>query len=219
MKILFEAVNGKKGTKEFKSLHECKCFVLKNKKVIKEAQIMEGPLGSKDSTLLHPVKALKNAGKSVKNYMDNRSLANKPKDASNRSRLEILDNILQDLINNEKLYTLKSMKAGYNSKGFYIDVNSYRAPLADVVFDTGTSYKNVDGHDVKINAVSDKYDEKMYLPKLTNYIKKHNGQLPSKNQIYNYFKETIDKRYNINLKKQLKKKPISHLSKEDVKDF
>lgn len=46
MKILFEAVNGKKGTKEFKSLKECKCFVLKNKKVIKEAQIMEGPLGS-----------------------------------------------------------------------------------------------------------------------------------------------------------------------------
>lgn len=94
MKILFEAVNGKKGTKEFKSLKECKCFVLKNKKVIKEAQIMEGPLGSKNSVLLHPGKALKNAGKSIKNYMNNRSLANNPKDASNRSRLDVLDSIL-----------------------------------------------------------------------------------------------------------------------------
>lgn len=219
MKILFEAVNGKKGFKEFKSLKECKCFVLKNKKVIKEAQIMEGPLGSKDSALLHPVKALKNAGKSIKNYMNNRSLANNPKDASNRSRLDVLDSILQDLIDNEKLYTLKSMKAGYDSKGFYIDINSYRAPLADVTFDTGTEYKKVDGQEVKINAISDKYNEKMYLPKLTNYIKKHNGQLPSKNQIYNYFKDVIEKRYKVNLKKQLQKKPISHLSKNDVEDF
>ena len=46
MKILFESVNGKKGTKEFKTLSEAKSFVIKNKNVIKEAQIMEGPLGS-----------------------------------------------------------------------------------------------------------------------------------------------------------------------------
>lgn len=219
MKILFEAVNGKKGFKEFSSLSEVKKFVSKNRNVIKEARIMEGPLGSKDSALLHPVKALKNAGKSVKNYMNNRSLANNPKDASNRSRLDVLDSILQDLIDNEKLYTLKSMKAGYDSKGFYIDINSYRAPLADVTFDTGTEYKKVDGQEVKINAISDKYNEKMYLPKLTNYMKKHNGQLPSKNQIYNYFKDVIEKRYKVNLKKQLQKKPISHLSKNDVEDF
>lgn len=61
--------------------------------------------------------------------------------------------------------------------------------------------------------------KKMYLPKLTNYMKKHNGQLPSKNQIYNYFKDVIEKRYKVNLKKQLQKKPISHLSKNDVEDF
>ena len=32
MKILFESVNGKKGTKEFKTLSEAKSFVIKNKK-------------------------------------------------------------------------------------------------------------------------------------------------------------------------------------------
>ena len=46
MKILFESKSGKKVEKTFNTLTEAKTFVLKNKKAIKEAQIMEGPLGS-----------------------------------------------------------------------------------------------------------------------------------------------------------------------------
>ena len=41
MKILFESISGKKVEKSFKTLNEAKSFVLKNKKAIKEAQIME----------------------------------------------------------------------------------------------------------------------------------------------------------------------------------
>lgn len=216
MKILFESKSGKELTKEFKSLKEAKRFVLRNKKVIKEAQIMEGPLGSGS---LNPMKAIKKAGKSIKNYMDNKNIANEPKDASNRSRLQILNSILRRVIRNEKMEDLHHAKINYNSKGFYIDINSVRPPLHDIRFGTGNTDKNVDGYKINVNAISDKYGEEIPLSKLTLYIKKHDGKLPAERQLYVYFKDSIEKRYNVNVKNQLKKTPISHLSKTDVEDF
>lgn len=52
MKILFETYSGKKVIKNFKSLNETKAFVQRNKAFIKEAQIMEGPLGVKKQCII-----------------------------------------------------------------------------------------------------------------------------------------------------------------------
>lgn len=46
MKILFETYSGKKVNKKFETAKDAKEYLLRNKSFIKEARIMEGPLGS-----------------------------------------------------------------------------------------------------------------------------------------------------------------------------
>lgn len=56
------------------------------------------------------------------------------------------------------------------------------------------------------------------MPKLTKYIETH-GSLPSINQVREYMRKLIEKRYEQNLEKQKKKNPNSLTAKTDVQDF
>lgn len=69
-----------------------------------------------------------------------------------------------------------------------------------------------------VSPYSEKYKNKIYMPKLTKYIEKHES-LPSNNQVYNYMKALIEKRYENNLNALKKKQPTSLTAKNDVENF
>lgn len=204
MKILFEAVNGKKGTKEFKSLKECKCFVLKNKKVIKEAQIVEGPLGSGGWA---PKKAIGQFVKGRKKLNDKID-TDKVKDSYENNIFDYLVKIASDA--GKDVGIKNNFGAGRDKHGYYI--GSLMAGFK--------KFKDEDnnGRTRYVNAESEKYGRKIYMPKLTKYIEIH-GSLPSINQVREYMRKLIEKRYEQNLEKQRNKNPNSLTSKNDVEDF
>ena len=65
---------------------------------------------------------------------------------------------------------------------------------------------------------SEKYQNKIYMPKLTKYLEKHHS-LPSEKQLRSYIEGLIDTRYKQNLDKDRKKNPKRHLSRTDVENF
>lgn len=204
MKILFEAVNGKKGFKEFKSLKECKCFVLKNKKVIKEAQIMEGPLGSGGWT---PKKAY-NQFKKGHEKVSNINQIEKIKDSYNKRIQTYLIHLVAEIA--EEIGGVHyDFGIGYNKHGYYIFATN---PAYIGMKDEESDYIR------NVNALSDKYNKKIYMPKLTKYIETHKS-LPSEKQLKSYLTSLINNRYKQNLEKQKNINPERHISKTDVEDF
>ena len=99
---------------------------------------------------------------------------------------------------------------GRDEKGYYIfsDGNAFRKFKDD-------EYENQERW---VSPYSKKYKNKIYMPKLTKYIENHES-LPSNNQVYNYMKALIEKRYDNNLTALKKKQPTSLTSKTDVEDF
>ena len=99
---------------------------------------------------------------------------------------------------------------GRDEKGYYIfsDGNTFRKFKDD-------EYENQERW---VSPYSKKYRNKIYMPKLTKYIENHES-LPSNNQVYNYMKALIEKRYDNNLTALKKKQPTSLTSKTDVEDF
>lgn len=207
MKILFETYSGKKVTKNFKSLNETKAFVQRNKAFIKEAQIMEGPLGAKNSALLHPIKAIHNLKKGLGKEFSYRERYGQ-EDSFNHEIADYIVKILHSITQNEEG---NSYSVGYDKYGFFIAGEDY------------TGWQNLrtmydDGIERNIGMNNEKYGHKIYMPKLTKYIDTHKS-LPSEKQLRNYLENLIDTRYKQNLEKQKKIKPESHMSRTDVEDF
>ena len=203
MKILFESVNGKKGTKEFKTLSEAKSFVIKNKNVIKEAQIMEGPLGSGGWT---PKKAW-NQFKKGHEKMANMRNTDKTKDSYDNNIFDYLVHIASDA---GKDFGLNYFGAGRDKHGYYISS----------ITPAFKKFEDEDNADRvrQVNSESEKYGRKIYMPKLTKYIETHDS-LPSIKQVREYMRKLIEKRYEQNLNKQKKKNPNSLTAKNDVENF
>ena len=205
MKILFEAVNGKKGTKEFKTLSEVKSFVIKNKNVIKEAQIMEGPLGSGGWTP-------KKAWNQFKKGMDKKANYKKidsVKDSFGKEVNDYIHNILHDITKKDN---------NFNAYGLGIDKHGYYIGGINLGSDYITRNMDDDGLNRLVNFKSDKYDRKVYMPKLTKYIEKHHS-LPSEKQLRAYIENLIDSRYKQNYEKDRKRNPERHMSRTDVENF
>lgn len=206
MKILFEAVNGKKGTKEFKSLSEAKSFVIKNKNVIKEARIMEGPLGSGGWT---PKKAFGQFKKGMDKKSEYRKNINGVKDSFDKQVEDYILNILYDIAKKDNNFNAYSL--GVDKHGYYI---------GGIKFGSDYSTRKMDdnGLDRRVNFKSDKYDYKVYMPKLTKYIEKHHS-LPSEKQLRAYIENLIDTRYKQNFDKDRKRNPERHMPRTDVENF
>lgn len=204
MKILFESKSGKKVEKTFNTLTEAKTFVLKNKKAIKEAQIMEGPLGSGGWT---PKKAYHNFKKGHERF-NNLQKMDKTKDSFGQNIFNYLTVIAGNV--GKDMEMSNTFGVGRDEKGYYIfsDDYAYREFKDD-------EYEN---QERVVSPYSKKYKNKIYMPKLTKYIENHES-LPSNNQIYNYMKALIEKRYENNLNALKKKQPTSLTSKNDVEDF
>lgn len=207
MKILFETVNNKKVLKEFKNATLAKNFIVKNKDKLSKAQIMEGPLGSGGWT---PKKAYHNFKKGHEKFKEIENI-NSVKDSFNKNILHYVSDILKDIGKKESM--ANEYYCGYNKHGLFIlgglftdDINS--VPMKD---DDDYDYRNVIFN-------SEKYNQKVYLPKLTQYIKEHKS-LPSEKQLRKYLEDVISKRYENNLKKQKLKKPERYMSRTDVQDF
>lgn len=204
MKILFESKSGKKVEKTFNTLTEAKTFVLKNKKAIKEAKIMEGPLGSGGWT---PKKAYNNFKKGYERF-NNLQKMDKTKDSFGQNIFNYLTAIVGNV--GKDMEMTNTFGIGRDEKGYYIfaDDYAYREFKDD-------EYENKER---VVSPYSEKYKNKIYMPKLTKYIEKHES-LPSNNQVYNYMKALIEKRYENNLNALKKKQPTSLTAKNDVENF
>ena len=207
MKILFETYSGKKVNKQFQSLKECKQFVQRNKAFIKEAQIMEGPLGAKNSALLHPIKAIHNLKKGLGKEFSYRERYGQ-EDSFNHEIADYIVKILHSITQNEEG---NSYSVGYDKYGFFIAGE-------DCIGCQNLRTMYDDGMERNIGMNNEKYCHKSYMPKLTKYIDTHKA-LPSEKQLRNYLGNLIDTRFKQNLEKQKKIKPVRHMSKTDVEDF
>lgn len=206
MKILFESKSGKKVEKTFNTLTEAKTFVLKNKKAIKEAQIMEGPLGSGGWT---PKKAYNNFKKGREKYKSFDSEMN-VKDSFNNRIIDYISSILKEIAKKEG--GINRYICGYNKYGLFIDSGWIEdTPIRDM-------NDPDEGITRAVSFDSEKYEGKVYLPKLTQYVKEHKS-LPSEKQLRQYLEATINKRYSMNNAKMKAKKPTRLMSKSDVQDF
>ena len=185
MKILFESINGKKGTKEFTSLNEVKSFVMKNKNVIKEAQIMEGPLGSGEWT---PKKAWNKFKKGLEK-MSNMRKTDKMRDSFDNSIFYCLGYIASDI---GKDIGLKGLGVGIDKHGYYI--SSIMPVFKNFEDEDNTNVTKI------VNSESEKYSREIYMPKLTKYIETHKS-LPSCKQVREYMRKLIEKRYEQNIEK------------------
>jgi len=206
MKILFESKSGKKVEKTFNTLTEAKTFVLKNKKAIKEAQIMEGPLGSGGWT---PKKAYNNFKKGREKYKSFDAEMN-VKDSFNNRIIDYISSILKEIAKKEG--DSNRYVCGYNKHGLFIDSGWYDSPAIRDMNDPD------EGSSRAVSFDSEKYEGKVYLTKLTQYVKEHKS-LPSEKQLRQYLEATINKRYSINNAKMKAKKPTRLMSKTDVEDF
>ena len=119
MKILFESKAGKKVEKTFNTLTEAKTFVLKNKKVIKEAQIMEGPLGSGGWT---PKKAYHNFKKGYERF-NNLQKMDKTKDSFGQNIFNYLTAIVGNV--GKDMEMTNTFGIGRDEKGYYIFADDY----------------------------------------------------------------------------------------------
>lgn len=210
MKILFESKAGKKVEKTFNTLTEAKTFVLKNKKVIKEAQIMEGPLGSGGWT---PKKAYNNFKKGYERF-NNLQKMDKTKDSFGQNIFDYLTAIVGNVGKDMKMTNIFGV--GRDEKGYYIFADDY-------IFSDGNAFRKFKDDEYEnqervVSPYSEKYKNKIYMPKLTKYIENHES-LPSHNQVYNYMKALIEKRYENNLNALKKKQPTSLTAKNDVENF
>ncbi len=211
MKILFESKSGKQVLKQFKTISEAKSFVIKNKEVIKNAQIMEGPLGSGS---LNPIKGLKQ----LKKGMDKKANYKKidgVKDSFNKDvRMYILD-ILNDIGNKDNNFNLYG--CGLDKHGWYI-VGGNVANGSMIADGPNIRRMDDDGMGRTVEFDSEKYKNKIYMPKLTKYLEKHHS-LPSEKQLRTYIEGLVDTRYKQNFEKDRKKNPERHLSRTDVENF
>lgn len=205
MKILFETVNGKEVLKEFENGTLAKNFIVKNKDKLSKAKIMEGPLGSGGWT---PKKAYHNFKKGHEKYKSFDSEMN-VQDSFNNRIIDYISSILKEI--SKKEGGINRYVCGYNKHGLFIDTFFEGPALRDMNDpDEGSSRA--------VSFDSEKYKSKVYLPKLTQYVKEHKS-LPSEKQLRKYLEDVISKRYENNLKKQKLKKPERFMSKTDVEDF
>lgn len=207
MKLLFETVSGKKVLKEFENGTLAKKFIMKNKDKLSKAQIMEGPLGSGGWT---PKKVLHNFKKGREKYNEIENL-NSVKDSFNKNILNYISDILKDIAKKESM--ANEYYCGYNKHGLFILGGLFTDDVNVKDFEDSDS-----GKTRSISFNSEKYNQKVYLPKLTQYVKEHKS-LPSEKQLRKYLEDVISKRYENNLKKQKLKKPERYMSKTDVEDF
>lgn len=205
MKILFETYGGRKIQKRFTKLKEAKEYVLRNKAFIKEAQIMEGPLGSGGWT---PKKAFGQFKKSIDKKANYRKI-NNVKDSFSKQIKDYILNILHDIAKSDD---------NFNSYSLGIDKHGYYIGGITLFSDYSTRDMDDNGLNRQVNFKSDKYDYKLYMPKLTKYIEKYHS-LPSEKQLRTYIKNLIDTRYKQNFNKNKKINPERHMSKNDVEDF
>ena len=161
MKILFESKSGKKVEKTFNTLTEAKTFVLKNKKAIKEAQIMEGPLGSGGWT---PKKAYNNFKKGREKYKSFDAEMN-VKDSFNNRIIDYISSILKEIAKKEG--DSNRYVCGYNKHGLFIDSGWYDAHAIRDMNDPD------EGSSRAVSFDSEKYEGKVYLSKLTQYVNKY----------------------------------------------
>lgn len=166
-----------------------------------KGQIMEGPLGSGGWT---PKKAYHNFKKGHER-LKNLQAMDKTKDSFGNH----IHNYLADIASEagKSIGMKNSFGVGRNEKGYYIGC-----------FTNGYKTFNDEDQARQVKFTSEKYDNLIYMPKLTKYIENHES-LPSRNQIFDYMKALIEKRYENNLNKMKNKKPINHMSKTDVEDF
>lgn len=203
MKILFESVYGKKVEKSFDTLVEAKEFVLKNKKAIKEAQVMEGPLGSGGWS---PKKAFHNFKKGHERLGNLRDI-DKTKDSFGNNISDYIATVANRV---GREIDMPYFGCGRDEHGYYIVclVKGYKKFDDDEYADKKR----------RVSLESNKYKTKIYMPKLTRYIEEHNS-LPSLNQMKEYMKKLVEKRYENNLNIQKKKNPSSLTAKDDVDNF
>jgi len=206
MKLLFETVSGKKVLKEFENGTLAKNFIMKNKNKLSKAQIMEGPLGSGGWT---PKKAYNNFKKGRENKKELSDVI-RVRDSFNKDMQDYICEILKDISKKEGV--LNTYGCGFNKHGIYICGGWFDTPNTRDMNDSDAGASRMVTFD------SDKYEEKIYLPKLTQYVKEHKS-LPSEKQLRRYLEIMIDKRYSLNNAKLKAKQPTRHMSKTDVEDF
>lgn len=122
MKILFETYGGKKVNKNFETAKDAKEYLLRNKSFIKEAQIMEGPLGSGGWT---PKKAYNQFVKGRKKLNDKIDM-DKVKDSYENNIFDYLINIASKA--GEDVGMKNNFGAGRDKHGYYIGAltNGYK---------------------------------------------------------------------------------------------
>lgn len=206
MKLLFETVSGKKVLKEFENGSLAKNFIVKNKDKLSKATIMEGPLGSGGWT---PKKAYNNFKKGRENKKELRDTI-RVKDSFNKDMQDYICDILGTITKKENM--ANTYGCGFDKHGIYICGGWFEIPNTREIDDIDAGVSR------RISFDSEKYEEKIYLPKLTQYVKEHKS-LPSEKQLRHYLEAMIDKRYSINNAKQRAKKPTRLMSKTDVEDF
>ena len=155
-------------------------------------------------------KLLHNFKKGHENYNKIENL-NSVKDSFNKKILNYISDILKDIAKKESM--ANEYYCGYNKYGLFILGGLFTDDVNVKDFEDSDS-----GKVRSISFNSEKYNQKVYLPKLTQYVKKHK-LLPSEKQLRKYLEDVISKRYENNLKKQKLKKPERYLSKTDVEDF
>lgn len=205
MKILFETYSGRKIQKRFTQLKEAKEYVLRNKAFIKEAKIMEGPLGSKDMALFHPFKAHNYERKSNEKQTIVSNLLNK-KDKFGKSMKDYIIDVA------------KRECQQYNQWDCDVDYDEYYNCVVLYIDTSNILYK-----DKKISPKSSKYSNMILMPKLTKYIMK-NKHLPSESQLGKYLYNLLTTRFENNYKKVTKNdmnemSPKSFFADNDVEDF
>lgn len=174
-------------------------------------QVMEGPLGSGS---LNPIKGLKQFKKGLDKKANYKKIDG-VKDSFNKDvRMYILD-ILNDIGNKDKNYNLYG--CGLDKHGWYIVGANVAngSMMAD-----GPNFRRMDDNGASrvVDFDSEKYKNKIYMPKLTKYLEKHHS-LPSEKQLRNYIEGLIDTRYKQNFDRDRKKNPERHLSRTDVENF
>lgn len=174
-------------------------------------QVMEGPLGSGS---LNPIKGLKQFKKGLDKKANYKKIDSVKDSFDKDVRMYILD-ILNDIGNKEKNYNLYG--CGLDKHGWYIVGANVAngSMMAD-----GPNFRRMDDNGASrvVDFDSEKYKNKIYMPKLTKYLEKHHS-LPSEKQLRNYIEGLIDTRYKQNFDKDRKKNPERHLSRTDVENF
>lgn len=171
--------------------------------------IMEGPLGSGGWT---PKKAISNLKKGYNNKKELNDI-NNVRDSHNKKIMNYLEDIMKS-INMSANWGNNIYTCGMDKHGFYIQGKHVPSPLNT----SREAYKLYYGDDdyEKVSFNSEKYGNKIYMTKLTAYVKK-NKSLPSKSQLLKYINNLIETRYNQEMKNNDNKH--THLATNDVDNF